>query len=106
MSDRPAAGEPGDHVLLEDVGDVTHAALQMELPAVPRDHAGALLAAMLERVEPQVGQIGRVVTAVDTEDSTHGFDSVLLKKNGRPRTASPPGSRSLQRKVRPRNSRI
>src|SRR4029078_10128366 len=61
-----------DDLLVEDVGDVPHAPLEMELGAVPRDDARALLPPVLEGVETQVGQVGSVVTAVDAKDSPHG----------------------------------
>ena len=43
--------------------------------AVPGDDAGALLPAVLQGVEPEVGQVGRVVAAVDAEDAAHGCPS-------------------------------
>ena len=40
-------------------------------PPSPGDDAGALLAAVLQRVEPEIGEVGRVVVAVDAEDAAH-----------------------------------
>ena len=42
-----------------------------ELSAVGRDDARALLTAVLERVQPEVGELGRLRVAVDAEDAAH-----------------------------------
>ena len=44
--------------LVEGLGDLAHRARDAQLLAVGGGNAGALLAAMLERVEAEVGEIG------------------------------------------------
>ncbi len=56
----------------EDLGDVAHAALDVHPLAVPRQMPVALLAAMLEGVEPEVDVIRGVVVPLDAEDAAHG----------------------------------
>lgn len=36
--------------------------------AVPRDDAGRFLSAVLQRIQAEIGQIGRFLVAVDAED--------------------------------------
>src|SRR5262245_10136672 len=54
MPDRNRAGQAVDHLApREALADEAHAALGMEALAVVGDDAGGLLAAMLERVQPE-----------------------------------------------------
>ena len=68
---RPPPREARQHLVREDLGDVPHAALDVHALAVPGADAGALLAAMLQRVEAEVGEVRRVVRVVDAEDAAH-----------------------------------
>ena len=43
-----------------------------QLVTVGRDDAGRLLAAMLERVQAEVGEIRRLRVSVDSDDPAHG----------------------------------
>ena len=69
VPDRRASGETREPRLVEDVGDVSHLALDDE-PAVGegRDARG-LLAAVLERVQPEIGDVRRVLAIGDSEDA-------------------------------------
>ncbi len=72
MPHRPPPREARQHLVREDLRDVPHAALDVHALAVPGADAGALLAAMLQRVEAEIGEIRRVVRVVDAEDAAHG----------------------------------
>ena len=56
-------------LLAERVLDEPHGAVREELLPVARDDAGRLLAAVLEGVEPEVGEVGGLGVAVDGEDA-------------------------------------
>src|SRR5690606_19931811 len=56
----------------EDVDDVSHAPVRDQLLIVTGDDAGALLTAVLQRVQPEVGELGGFGVPVNSEDSTHG----------------------------------
>ena len=78
VADGGGAGEPLEHRLLEDLRRLAHAALDVHAGAVPGDDAGALLPAVLERVEAEVSEVRRVLAGVDAEDAAHG---VLAGRN-------------------------
>ena len=63
--------QPLELLWWEDVDHVAHAAMQAQLRAVAGDDAGALLPAVLQRVQPEVGQVRCLVVAVDAEDAAH-----------------------------------
>ncbi len=71
VSDRARARQALQGRGAEDVGHVAHAALDVEPLAVPRHDAGALLPAVLQRIEPEVGEVRRLARAVDAEDAAH-----------------------------------
>ena len=58
-------GSVGQHVAGEDVRHMPHGLVAVDLAAVAGADAGALLPAMLQRVEAEVGQLGRFGMAVD-----------------------------------------
>ena len=60
-------GEPGEFCLSEDVGDVAHGPRRDEAGAVGGGDAGALLAAVLQGVEAEVGHPRRLRVAPDAE---------------------------------------
>jgi len=64
---RPTTGECREPAVREHVVDVTHALVKPQLLTVARDDAGRLLAAVLEGVEPEVGDVGRLGMAEDPE---------------------------------------
>jgi hypothetical protein len=70
MADGRAPGQSGKALLLEDVVDVTHPALVAQQRAVRGDYPGRLLAAVLQRVQAEIGQARRLVVAENAEDTT------------------------------------
>ena len=107
--------EPRDRRLVEAVGDVAHRLVDLQPAAVRRRDADALLAAMLQRVEAEVGQVGGLGVAVDAEDA-----ALFLEGHSVPRTdavapialtppvrpASSPDPRSTALRPRPREQSI
>ena len=72
MPDRRAPGQGLQLALVEDLGDEAHVAHGEHAPAVADGDAGALLPAVLERVEREVGEAGDVAAGrVDAEDAAH-----------------------------------
>ncbi len=69
VADGRPAREAGEPRAVEDVGDVAHLALDVDLAAVERGDPGRLLAAVLEGVEAEVREIGGVVRVADAEDT-------------------------------------
>src|SRR6185503_8162338 len=87
VADRQRPGEPGERGAVEDVGDVAHLAGDPDLLAVRRGNPGALLPAVLQRVQPQVGHVGRLGVTEDAEDAAlvlefieHCFQATRLAK--------------------------
>src|SRR5882762_5679693 len=70
VADGEAARELREHAGLENFFDFAHGAMDVQLFAVARDDAGGFLAAMLQRVEAEVGEVGGFRMAKDTEDTT------------------------------------
>jgi hypothetical protein len=62
-----------DHLAGEDVGDVPHPPPPRQRGALRRDDAGGFLPAMLQGVEPEVGQLGRFGVPEDADDAAHDF---------------------------------
>ena len=56
----------------EDVVDVPHLAHVAQMVAVGRDDAGGLLAAVLQGVEAEVGEVRGLRVSVDADDAAHG----------------------------------
>ena len=71
MANRALTRQAGELVRIEDLGDLPHASLGMELLPIPRHDPGALLAPVLLSVETQVGEVCRVRRPLDTEDPAH-----------------------------------
>jgi hypothetical protein len=44
--------------------------MDMKLLAIARDDAGGFLSAMLQGIQPKIGQVCRFLVAVNTEDGT------------------------------------
>ena len=63
------AGQAAQHLRREDIGDVAHGFVAVNLAAVARGDAGAFLAAMLQRIQAQIGEVGGFGMAVDGEDA-------------------------------------
>ncbi len=72
MPDRRAPRERLQLALVEDLRHESHVAHRHHAPAVGDGDARALLAAVLQRVEREVGQAGDVAAGrVDAEDAAH-----------------------------------
>ena len=71
MADGRVPGQVLQAVGGEDVVDVPHLADDAQLVAVGRDDAGRLLAAVLERVQAEVGEVRRLRVSVDSNDPAH-----------------------------------
>ena len=69
MPDGRAARQARQARLAEDVGDVAHLPLDVDLPVLERCDAGRLLAPMLEGIEAEVSQIGRILRIADAKDA-------------------------------------
>ena len=69
VADGDMAGQRRERLLVEDVVDVAHLADRADAGAVRRRDAGALLPAMLQRVEAEIGELGGLGVAVDAEDA-------------------------------------
>ena len=70
--------------LVEDLGDQAHVLVDQDLPAVADRDAGRLLAAVLQGVEAEVGQLGDVLAGgPDAEDATGVLRSLLAGGRGR-----------------------
>jgi hypothetical protein len=57
-----------DDIFLENIGDQTHLPMGNKTSAVGRNNAARFLAAMLERIEPQINHVGRLGMAVNAHD--------------------------------------
>ena len=80
VADRRGAGQALDHLAAgEVVADQAHPALGMEALAVERDDAGRLLAAVLERVQAERGDRGRVRMPEYAEDAALFTQPVAVK---------------------------
>ena len=58
------------HIAGENIGDVSHGLVGVDLIAVRGADSGALLPAVLQRVEAEVGQFGCLGVAVDGDHAT------------------------------------
>ncbi len=83
VADSGGALEAIDHVAVEDVGDETHPAMRDQRLAVGRDDSGGFLSAMLQRIHPQVGEIGGLGMAEDAEDAAFLVEGVEVGLLGR-----------------------
>ena len=68
MSARPM---PAQLCGAKDIGDMAHPPVLVKLSAVAGDQPRAFLAAVLQRVQTEVGQVGCLGVPEDTEDSAH-----------------------------------
>ena len=95
VPDRDLAGERRELLLVEDLRHEAHLAQHRDAPALGDGDPGGLLAAMLEREEPEVRQAGDVALAgADAEDAAHQALTASWASassvSGSPRSASPP----------------
>ena len=67
MADRQVALQPPELRLLEDARDMAHAPLLVQAVAAGGDDAGRFLAAVLQTVQPQIGQVRGFGVVIDAE---------------------------------------
>ena len=91
--------------LVEGVGDLAHRARDAQLLAVGGGDAGALLSAMLERVEAEVGEIRRFGVTEDAEDTALVFEFVQHRSGPSILRRSPARS-SVSSARRPEHARL
>src|SRR5689334_25046035 len=90
VSDGRAAGERLQLPRPEDVLDEPHLTARVQAPAIRADDARRFLAAVLERVQPEVRDVRGLGVSVDAEDAAHGFGAERLTYTGSARLASLP----------------
>ena len=78
VADGNISGQAAQNFRREQVGDTAHAAVVVNLAAVAGGDAGAFLAAVLERVQAEVGDVGGLGMAVDGEDSAFFVQLVIV----------------------------
>ena len=69
VPDGRAARQARQARLAEDVGDVAHLPLDVDLAVLERGDAGRLLAPVLEGIEAEVGEVGGILRIADAEDA-------------------------------------
>ena len=94
VADRVTAGQLAQDLLVEHVADEAHRAVDEVLLAVRRRDARALLAAVLERVETEVGEMRRFGMAVHAEDAAGVVVAIGLARGGELRRRLAPTRRS------------
>jgi hypothetical protein len=77
VADGEAAGKLGEYARLENFFDFAHRAMDVQLFAVAGDDAGGFLAAMLESVETEIGEVGSFGMAENAEDTTLVVEMVV-----------------------------
>src|SRR4029077_2803231 len=71
VADRDVNGEVLEVLLVEDLGDQAHVLVDADALTVGDGDARGLLPPVLERVEPELGEVGDVLAGtVDAEDAT------------------------------------
>ena len=70
VADGAVAGEFCEDARDEDFLDFAHGAVDVEVGAVAGDNAGGFLAAMLQGIEAEVGEVGGFGMAEDAKDTT------------------------------------
>jgi hypothetical protein len=69
VADRDRSRQVRQRLTVKDVGDVSHLARDPHLLQIRRSDTGALLAPMLERIEPEVCHVGRFGMSEDAENA-------------------------------------
>src|SRR6185436_5224241 len=86
--------------LVERIGHVAHRAGRAHALPVGGDDAGAFLAAVLQRVQAEVGEVGRFGVAEDAEDAAFVLELIEHRSSyftlpGRRSVAQSPSTRSV-----------
>ena len=98
VADGVVAGELAQHVAVEDVRDQPHRPVREQVATVRGDDAGALLAAVLQRVQTEVGQIRGLRVPVDAADTA--FLAKLQRHRNLPVREMPPPGRQCAAIIR------
>ena len=81
MPDSQVAGEGVERGLVEDLGDEAHVFVHKNLRAVAGGDSGRFLAAMLQRVDAEVGEFGDFFAwGPDSEHSARVLRALLTGK--------------------------
>ncbi len=70
---RPSRQALEDFLIAEHIGHESHVLVGMETHTVAGDNAATLLAAVLQRVEPEIGQVGCLRMVEYAEDAALFF---------------------------------
>jgi hypothetical protein len=73
VADSVYAFEPGDDIFGENVRDMAHRFMSMDLVAVRRRNARAFLTSVLQSVQSQVRHLRCVGMIRDSKDSAHDY---------------------------------
>ena len=92
VTDGEIAREFRENAGLKNFFDFAHGAMSVEFFPVARDDAGGFLAAMLQGVETEIGEVSRFGMAEDAEDATVVVEVVVQDVNLRPQDAAFTGS--------------
>ena len=88
MTDRGPAEQAGQHPFIEDIADVAHGPREANAAIIGDGDAGAVLPAVLQRVQAQVGDVGRILVAVNPEDAARVLEGVHGEMAGCPMLAA------------------
>ena len=97
VADRDVADEARERRLVEDLRDQAHVLVDQDLPAVAHRDAGRLLAAVLEGVQPEVGELGDVLARRPDPEHAAGVLGALVLRvecQRQPSVAAPASDRS------------
>ena len=103
MADRDVADEARERRLVEDLRDQAHVLVDEDLPAVADRDAGRLLAAVLEGVQPEVGELRDVLArGPDAEHATGVLGALVLRveRQRQPSVAAPASDWPCDRSAR------
>jgi hypothetical protein len=78
MTDRDMASEGVERRLVEDLGDQTHVFIDHDLRAIPHGDASGLLTAVLQRVKPEIGELGHLFPRGPHPEDTAGVSRPFL----------------------------
>ena len=78
VADRGVAGQALDHLRRENFLHVAQASVQVQVRAVGRGDARRFLAAMLQRVEAEIGQLRRFGMAEDAEHAAVIVEMIVV----------------------------
>src|SRR5207237_4175769 len=79
VPDRSAAGQTAERLLSEDIRDEAHGLVQMDGGAVPGCDAGGFLPAVLQGMDAQIREIGRLRVSEDPDHAALVVELVLAQ---------------------------